>query len=375
MDIDQLMAYLAVDRVTTSWDGAGGFYCRGRGCYNHNYYLYQHEAEAHFSLIPWDVDNTFRLVTPFESVPTPLMVPETCSKRYPIFGRVVAMPPGCDPLFRALALSDRNRYRAQVDRLLAGPFDLARLDAWLDARAAQLAPHVAEDPNGPTLQAFRAAVEMLRGNLPGLAQKVVAECDGQELEHFALDAHAVNDFEAATPLAVQLGAGRLMPLETAVIVTLGERGALQGQRDLLVSFAFPESADPEQRWARARLPFRAEAADLSSAGRVRLVVQADRARTLHVGIDSALYSQPETRGSYGWDVAVDAVRQEIELPLASAIYPVALPAAAESLSDVLRNASALLLEPRAVEPEDRANPSTPAADRGFVHIDRIEFLP
>ena len=74
-DADQLFAYLAVDRAITNWDGVTGYYCRGGGCFNHNYYIYQHEREPRFSLIPWDLDNTFRTITPFDITPMPLDIP------------------------------------------------------------------------------------------------------------------------------------------------------------------------------------------------------------------------------------------------------------------------------------------------------------
>ncbi len=375
MDVDELMAYLAVDRVVTNWDGPTAFYCPGRRCNNHNYFIYQHEHEPRFSLIPWDLDNTFRVATPFQHVPLPFQVPEQCPARFPMFGSVGAMAPACDPVFAALALSDRARYRAQVERLLAGPFDLGRLDAWLDERVEQLSPYVAEDDHGASLTEFQTAVELLRGDLPYLAQRVVAEQEGESLPRFRLHSDSLNDFEATTPLGLQFGVVWQRDVENSVAVGLDEAGAVRGQRGLTLFFELAANAKPSRSWVRVSLPFAGDVVDLSGKSRLRLLVASDAPRTLRIGIDSAVYTRPESHAVFGWDVAVDETPRVVELSLAAAGYPAAGPEVPETLADVLESASALLLEPRAVERLDRGRHAAHARDPGWIRLDHIELLP
>jgi spore coat protein H len=375
MDIDQLMAYLAVDRLVTSWDGFTGFYCRGGGCYNHNYYLYQHEHEDRFTLIPWDVDNTFRLWTPFEIVPMPLSTPGDCPTYYPLFGRGV-MAPGCDRLFRALGQVDRARYRVQLERLLAGPFDLARIDTWIDERLEQLLPHIARDSYGRTVEMVKAWVEAMRADLPYLAQRAMAEHDGTPLPHFRLAPDSTNDFESTTPLALQLGVARQTAPETRVAPAIREGAALGGRRDLEVSFAFPAGGEPEERWVRLRLPFDGDVVDIGAKTSLRLVLQSDGPRTVRMGIDSDVYSSGVFGGPvFGWDVVLDGTRQTIELPLAAASYPQSAPPVPETLADVLVRATGLLVDPQRLGPSGGALPRTSAADSGRIYIDQIALSP
>ena len=178
MDIDHLFAYLAVHRTINDWDGVTAFYCVDGQCYNHNYYLYQHEAEPRFTLIPWDLDNTFDLSGPLDDVEGMFEIPADCSVRRPAFGRTV-MPPACDPLFRGLALSNRARYVAALDRLLGGPFVLDKMESWIEAWQAQLEDAVSDDTNGPGLSEFQAEVEALRDNLSVLRERAIADRDSQ----------------------------------------------------------------------------------------------------------------------------------------------------------------------------------------------------
>ena len=375
MDVDELLAYLAVDRVITNWDGFTGFYCRGGGCYNHNFYLYQHEHAKRFSLIPWDLDNTFRTTTPYEAVPMPLAVPDDCSARFPIFGSVRAMAPGCDPVFMGLARVDPGRYDAQVDRLLAGPFDVARLNAWIDARLAQLTEHVAADTHGPSLPGFVAAVEVLRNDLGVLAERVLAERNRQVLPRFRLRLHAVNDFESTRALELHLGVIRERWADSQIFERLSEGAALDGARHLEVRFTHTSSLDGESAWARLRLPLEGELVDLTSVRSVRMLLASDAPRSVRIGIDSPAYSDPGKRTVFGWDVTLDGTPQSIELPLSEADYPSTGPAVPETLGDVLRQATALLIEPQTDVPVQA--PGAGAAhpfDSGVIGIDRIEFV-
>jgi spore coat protein H len=376
MDVDASFAYLAVDRTISNWDGISTFYCGDAACYNHNYYLYQHEREPRFTLIPWDLDNTFAVSTPLDDVPSPLSLPADCAVHYPAFGMLTVMAPGCDPLLQGLARSDPARYRAQLTRLLEGPFAQSGLGTWLDTRVAQLEPAVAGDPYGPGVPAFRNAVETLRHDLGLLALRAGAERDGNDVERFRLDVDALNDFEAATPLGLRLGAAPLSAPESSFDVALGQGDALAGHGDLVLSFEFRDSREPWAQWARLTLRFGAAGSiDLNAKATLHLVVQADAPRTLRISFDSASYTQPESGATFGWDVSLDGTRQEIDLPLSSATYPSWGPVVPETRQSVLARATAVLFDPAAAGRNDDGYLGAGKTDPGQIRIDEIQFLP
>lgn len=376
-DPDELFAYLAVDRAITNWDGVTGYHCRrsGSGCFNHNYYVYQHEREPRFSLIPWDLDNTFRVITPFDVSPMPLQIPADCSIRYPVFWPSgFAAAPACDPMFQGLARMDRNRYTAQIERLLQGPFALDRLQAWIDARVAQLIPHVMTDSYGPGEVVFQLAVQTLRADLPALAERVWSERDGT-LEAFRLTADAPNDFETTDPLSLQLGVERQTGIHGLLLPSLERTAALGGQHSLLLTFRIGLERDGVIPWSRVRLVFPTPTVDLTGKSGLRLKIQAESRRVVRIALDSGGYSQPGSELVLGWDVPVDTVAREIELPFSTASFPPGAPEMPETPTDVLSSVLGLLLH---LEPVERHNPVSGhlhAADAGRIRIDDIEFLP
>jgi len=174
MDVDSLFAYLAVDTHIIDWDGMTTFYCYDEDCENHNYYLYQHETEPRFELIPWDLDNTFSLDSPLVGVPGVFDIPTDCSRRYPASGRMV-LAPACDPLLYGLVKSDGARYVAQLERLIEGPLAPGRIESWIDTWQAQIEGAVAEDTHGPTLDEFHAEIGRVKNVLVTLRDRVSAD--------------------------------------------------------------------------------------------------------------------------------------------------------------------------------------------------------
>ena len=178
LNVDDVFAYLAVDRSIVNWDGLSAFYCIEGFCENHNYYWYQDESTPTFALIPWDLDNTFETVTPLDGIPGSLEVPADCTMRYSAFAKEV-MPSGCDPLLQGFARTDRSRYTAQLDRLLSGPFAEGEIEGWIDAWRTQLEPEVATDSRGPGLETFDAAVARLLDALGTLRERALADRNAQ----------------------------------------------------------------------------------------------------------------------------------------------------------------------------------------------------
>lgn len=375
VEVEPLFRYVAVDRAIRNWDGITAFYCSEYGCYNHNYYFYQHEGEPRFTLIPWDLDNTFSVATAFEAVPGPLEIPSDCSVRYPVFPDVTVQAPACDPLLRALASSDGGRYTAALSELLDGPFADGVLEARIDALAAQLAPAVAEDVYGPGLEAFELAVAELRGDVALLRARLSAEREGQPVPRFTLAVEGRNDFEAVTPLGLELGATTASAPETRFDVALDAEAALDGVHDLRLDFEFRDGPAAWSQWARLDLPLSAAlGADLSSTTTLRLVVRADGPRTLRVSFDSYAYTAPETGATLGWDVVLDGSVQELELPLATAAFPDWAPPVPETPGDVLRRVRAVLFDPLPEGRDDAGFLGADVRDRGQIHIDDIELV-
>lgn len=374
-DPDQLFAYLAVDRAITNWDGVTGYYCRRSGCFNHNYYIYQHEHEPLFSLIPWDLDNTFRVITPFDAGPMPLDIPADCATRYAVFWPSgFAAAPACDPMFQGLARMDRSRYTSQLERLLQGPFALDRLEAWIDEREAQLAPHVQTDGYGPGELVFQLAVQTLRSDLPTLAERAWHERNGT-LQPFQLIADAPNDFEATDPLSLQLGVQRQTGIHGMLLPSLQQTAALGGQNSLLLSFRIGLERDGVIPWSRVRLVFPTPTVDLTAKSGLRLQLRADSPRVVRVALDSGGYSQPGSELVLGWDVPVDTVAREVELPFSTASFPAGAPELPETQADVLSSVLGLLLHIEPLERHDPESGELQLEDGGQLQVDDIEFLP
>jgi spore coat protein H len=377
-DIDHLMSFVAVDRAISNWDGITAFYCNNGGCRNHNHYLYQHEDEPRFSLIPWDLDNTFAAFSSFEYVPSSFVIPEDCSRTYRVYGGARVMAPGCDRWFQGLAGHDLERYRAQQTRLLEGPFDLESLQAWVDARQAQLMPFVMDDANGPGPDGFRTAVAELRRDLGVLALRLRVERDGQDARGFRMNVDAPTDWEAATAVGVKIGVlGRAAP-ESSFEVRLGEAGALGGARDLDLSFTFPGDAEPESRWARIALRFDVERGDvdLTAVSALRLVVQADAPRLLRISFSSSNYSQYQTgtTPALGWDVRLDGTRQQIELPFSAAAFPEWAGDLPDTLESVVSSARGLQFDPVPLALGSDNPLGAGQIDSGRIRIDDIQLI-
>jgi spore coat protein H len=169
VDVDQLLAYLAVDQTLVNWDGVAAFYCYDGFCENHNYFWYQDETQARFALIPWDLDNTFE-PSPLAGVPGLFEMPADCSALYVAMGRTLSAP-GCDRFLQGLVLAGGSRYLSQLDRLLEGPFSPGTVEGWVDVLETQLLPEVVSDPTGPDAATFEAEVARLRSAIGSLREQ------------------------------------------------------------------------------------------------------------------------------------------------------------------------------------------------------------
>jgi spore coat protein H len=176
MDLPTLIRYLAVDRFIDNWDGIVGWYCPDGpdACHNHNYFWYEQSDADRVWLLPWDMDNTFQSPNPIrENYGMPDWNEDggACGI-IPVFYGIPGRAPSCDPFIDRMATILWDDYRAATAELLAGDAAPGLLEAKIDAMEKQLAPLVAEDPNGPGAFAWQSAVADLRADLPAFRARV-----------------------------------------------------------------------------------------------------------------------------------------------------------------------------------------------------------
>ncbi len=177
-DYDTLMRFLAVDRAIDNWDGIIGFYCSGV-CFNHNYYWYEQTDSDRLWIVPWDLDHTFDFPDPMQTIyglPPWYERPAVCQPTQ-VFSGVPRMAPACDDIIDRLGRLSFPDYAAAARELVDTLFTEAELNARIDAQAAQIATHVADDPLGPSVTEWEAAVAKLRTDVVGLRDALIAEIE------------------------------------------------------------------------------------------------------------------------------------------------------------------------------------------------------
>jgi hypothetical protein len=376
-DLDYLMRYMAADRLVGNWDGITAWYCDRGPCTNHNFYWYAEAGRRRLWLLPWDLDDAFRLFDPLFPARDWLAGPAACDERPLAWGKRPLRHPGCDRLVAALAAVGRERFREALREVLERAFDLRRLRAQVLAWRELLAPHVARDPHGPSPAVWEAEVESLLASLERLRARGEALAREGWLEPFGLDLARRNDFEAATPASVWRSVDATGNARTRLAHGLGLRHALAGRADLRLDFELRNdsraAADRLLQWARLRVPFAGGTADLSRVGSIRLHLRADSPRTVRVDLESPRYGSDDPGLRYGWDVAASRAPRALTLEVSELALPVWSTAAPAPLAEVLAHATALSFNP---QPKRRsASGFLPdGSDPGFLRVDDIEFV-
>jgi hypothetical protein len=379
MDLDYLARYLAVDDAIVNVDGVTAAYTGADPSLyqNHNYYLYLEEKQPKLWLVPWDLDATFTPRGDFEVVPRWNVANPECDRTYLVWGSAYVLPPACDPLFQGLA-AEPSAYRAAVDELLAGPFSEQTLSATIERHAAFIERAVAEDPNGPGLNAWRAQIESLKARLPLLRARLRTARDGHSFLPFSLSLSKANGFEAEDAGSVALGAAPLSNPRSSVSATLNESAALSGARDLRVDFVYRnEGEPPDGAWDQwIYLPLRLESAprDVSALSGVRLLLRSDSPRTLRIDLDSTEYEASVEGIKFGWDVQVSSSALAVELRFADAALPTWARATSDQLSRVLARVESLAFHPYCAGRDATGFLPPGQSDPGFLELDQIEFF-
>lgn len=174
LDIEEFVAYAAVDRAIRHDDGPFHWYCTENGCGTQNYYWYQGPTSGRLHIIPWDMDGAFENLGAVQN-PYTLVADGwgeiTADCEVFAFGELdrLQRSASCDPLFAAATDTLDAEYTAAVDELLAGPLAADTVDAKIDEWAAQIEPHIEEaarlHDDAPGVEQWREAVEELRASL------------------------------------------------------------------------------------------------------------------------------------------------------------------------------------------------------------------
>ncbi len=176
-DIDMLMRYLAVDRLIDNWDGFTRWLCVRELCANHNYYWYEDAVRDRVWLIPWDLNHTLEAPNPIRSpsgMPDWDVTPGSCEPIAIMLG-IPDRPPACDEFTRRLSTVTWDLYAEATRDLLDGPFQVDALHERIDGLADHIAEAVADDPNGPTVEQWEAAVQKLKDDVVTIRSYVEAK--------------------------------------------------------------------------------------------------------------------------------------------------------------------------------------------------------
>lgn len=170
-NVDELMAFAAVDRAIRNDDGPFHWYCFDPNpCSSHNFYWYEEPTVGTLHLIPWDLDNAFENIL-FDANPvTPIgddwgeVTAECRPYAYGAWG-LLQRSAACDPLVAAMVTFERE-YEAARAELFSGPMSEAvvdaQLEAWSDQIAAATAEAAAAHDDAVSVDRWRSHVDALR---------------------------------------------------------------------------------------------------------------------------------------------------------------------------------------------------------------------
>ena len=142
MDIEESLAYCAVDRTIRHDDGPFHWYCGGNACSNHNFFLYEDPVAERIHLIAWDLDNAFENIRFNINPVTPVAddfgeISNNCNPfSFGPWG-LQQWSATCDPLFKALS-QDMDLYEQKVSELKNGPMSQSNTDALLAKWSEQI---------------------------------------------------------------------------------------------------------------------------------------------------------------------------------------------------------------------------------------------
>ena len=163
---DDLFNYLAADRLSDNWDGIVAWYCVPE-CGNHNYFWYQDALSGGYTLIPWDLENTWRSPSPIRTyfdMPDWDDLHRSCRRRA-VFLDIPALAPHCDPIIHAMATLGWERYIEASRELMRETISLELMHERVDRLSELLDEHVRADQRGPGYREWEEHVRRLHGEI------------------------------------------------------------------------------------------------------------------------------------------------------------------------------------------------------------------
>lgn len=410
VDLDQVLRYIAVDRALKNWDGIMAFYSDSSP---HNFYWYHDSGgSGRFLLVPWDLDNTFWEYDPFmspdglvggESVPDWNEEPESCRPRsvWDMTYSLAITPPRCDRFLDLLAETQFERFQTFAAELLAGPFELSRLQAKFHAYSALLQPIIASDPHMDLgewlrekqlleLRLERAVSDFEAFALGGLRHEG-SPTPPQELEpvvaDVGLDPARLNGFEftAGSPGPAPNGTYAYGSDGATFSVSWNATAPLDGARDLRFDFQFTRQPSLWDEWVNfGYSTSNAEEVDLTGHRTLVMSLRADRARSVRVRLASPAYEDSfgGVWSEFGVDLAVSSTPSTVELQLDDFAYPVWAKAAwqvgqgwatsdAEAFALVRQRVTGVIFAPAATR--DASGELSTQSEAGYLQVDDIAF--
>jgi len=379
-DLDYWYRYMAVDDAIFNCDGITAIYApsaSGAAWGNHNYFLYNEPIRNKFWLIVWDLDATLTMCSDFASIPHFDQTPADCQANYSVWGGTWVKPPGCDRIFQALA-TDMTRYRSAVDQLLAGPFQeqtvVDKIDKWSDF----IRSSVAADPTGSGDASWTSSVAELKVVIPLLRQRLEALRDGTPIPPLTLTVPGLNGFESATAIGVKSGLNCNSSPNTDCVFALNSIDPLAGQQDIRLDFVYRDpvnvGATGWQQWISYSFPFAEAYQDLTPMKRLRVLMRADKPRSVRIDFDSDLYQAANTGIRFGFDAQVTDQLTALDLSLDTAQLPSWATGVTDVWSKIRTHVSRIEFSPSVLGRDTLGNLGPNIVDSGYLEIDDVEFV-
>jgi spore coat protein H len=375
MDLDYMARYMAVDDLIADYDGPITYYTDGDPAQagNHNFFVYE-ESPAKFTMIPWDLEATLSMSSGYGNVPPWQQTTVDCSHTYPVWsGGNQVIAPGCDRLFRALAI-DLTAYKASVRTLLDTHFIVATMQATLDQHAAFIRQAASADPHGPGADKFEEGVAFLRQDLPRLRARLEHLVSGEPSTPLVFSSTVKTDFESTDAFGLISGTSQMCNAHSSTDVQLLTTDPLAGAKSCRIAFSFGDETTAYQQWMSYGVPMDKIPTDATVLTGIRLTARSNVARILRLDVDS-----PKNPGYMkgirrGWDIALTATPKVIEVRFAEATTPSWGGVVNDSLPEVLASMVGLYFQPQCVGRSVAGFLPQGTNDVGFVDIDDLEFF-
>lgn len=380
IDVDYTLRYLAVDQIINNWDGATTFYCSGLSCSPHNFYWYQDDRTGKLWLIPWDFDGTFASTSFWTGLPEWNDTTAACDP-IPFSGDASIRPASCDPLWGALARHHQAGYRKAVVAVLDDVMDLSRLQGLIDGWAAQIEPHLENDPTrSQSMAQWRSEVLRLKETLPLLRRNAQRRLDRIPSTPFGLALDSDNGFEGWMPIEVEGAITTYFNRNTEAAHSLNEASPLSGARDYRLDFTFrdvgQDAADAWKHYIVSSMPLApGPSADMRGIRAIRFTARADTSRFVRLDLVSGRYSDSYSGVFYGWEAQLGPQAKTFTLDFGALALPSWGAPIPETLEHILEAVNGLQWSPTVLGRDSRTGLlGEGKEDSGYIQIDDIQFL-